>query len=142
MLLLLASSYTTCRPRILVLGTLVGQNRHDVRRKTAPTYLPLPSSVAVDHARLGRVVTEIYAPDYAFSHRLPVRIPNLQGHATTPLVQREARGFFKDEKYGSIPGQLGDLLHIDFSRERVDDIRVCAIARRTPKRAPLHVTPP
>jgi hypothetical protein len=87
------------------------------------TYLLLPDSVAVDHARLGRVITDIYAPGHNFSPRWPPVGPNLLGFTSKPRIQRHARGIFRNERYAPIRGELSDLLHIDFSRDGADDVQ-------------------
>jgi len=84
------------------------------------TFLLLPDSVAVDHARLGRIVTDIYAPGHNFSPRLPLKGPSLQGFTSQPRIQHQARGIFRNERYEPIRNQLSDLLHIDFSRDQTD----------------------
>jgi hypothetical protein len=106
-----------------------GHNVMSGARKTAfgnmlrATYLLLPDSVAIDHARLGRVITDIYAPGHNFSPRLPPEGPNLFGFTSKPRIQRHARGIFRNERYSSIRRELSDLLHIDFSRDGADDVQ-------------------
>lgn len=90
--------------------------------KQRPTFLLLPSGVAPDHAYLGRFVTNVYAPGHDYAPQDPV-IPDTRGYESMPpVVQKRARGIFRDEKYSSIRGQLSDLLRIDFSKEGANDL--------------------
>jgi hypothetical protein len=93
-----------------------------LRSKERATFLLLPSSVATDHAQLGRVVTNIYAPGHDYAPQIP-HYPDIRGLESEPVVQHEARSIFKHEQYASVRDQLSDLLNIDFSRDSPDDIQ-------------------